>query len=103
MSKSVRISIPHRLSVAEVKTRLSKGIGDFRQSPMGKTATLSDRWQGDVMHLSASSMGQAITGRIEVKEKTVEIEVDLPWVLAMLAGRVKGEIEREGRKLLEKK
>ena len=102
-SKSIHISIPHQLTAAEVKSRLAKGVADFRTSPMSKAAALQDNWRGDVMHLTATSMGQNIAGRIEVKDKSVEIDVDLPWVFAMLASKVKGEIEQHGRKLLEKK
>ena len=103
MSKTIHISLPHQLTPAEVKSRLAKGITDFRASPMSKMAALSESWQGDVMHLSASAMSQTITGRITVMDKSVEIDVDLPLIFALLAGRVKGEIEQQGRKLLEKK
>jgi len=103
MSKSIHISIPHQLTVPEVRARLTKGMTDFRTSPMSKMAALQENWQGDVLHLTANSMGQNITGRIEVKDRTVDVYVDLPMIFAMFASKVKGEIEQHGRKLLEKK
>ena len=48
-------------------------------------------------------MGQTITGRVHVQPSTVEVEVDLPWALAMLAGKITRGIEQEGRKMLEEK
>jgi hypothetical protein len=38
---------------------------------------------------------------VDVTDEAVVVNVDLPWMLAMMSGRIKGEIEGEGRKLLE--
>jgi hypothetical protein len=48
-------------------------------------------------------MGQSVTGRVEPKENTVEIDIDLPWAFAMFAGKVTKEVEQQGRLLLEEK
>ena len=36
-----------------------------------------------------------------VEERTVEVSVALPWMLALLAGRVRGEVERHARLLIK--
>jgi hypothetical protein len=55
------------------------------------------------MSFSAVIMGQAVTGRLDVFERSVAIEVDLPPFLAMIAGSLKGRLKKEGQLLLEKK
>jgi len=103
MARTLRISIPHRLTPQEVRARLEKGLTDFRGSSFSKSATLSENWQGDSLHLEARAMGQTINGRVHIQPTTVDVEVDLPWALAMLAGKITKGIETEGRKMLEEK
>ncbi len=101
MGKLLHISLAHRLSVAEVRTRLNKGLADFRASSLTRMVLLEDTWQGDNLHITASTMGQRIAARIEPRPDTVEIEIDLPWAFAMFAGAVQQEVEQKGTKLLE--
>jgi hypothetical protein len=44
-----------------------------------------------------------MTGRLDVSEDSVRIEVDLPEILAALAERIAGKLKDEGRKLLEQR
>jgi hypothetical protein len=38
-----------------------------------------------------------------VREDSVQVEVQLPWILSMLAEKVKPVIQKQGRLMLEKK
>jgi len=48
-------------------------------------------------------LGQATGGAIDVAEDHVRIELQLPWMLGMMAEQAKAMIERQGQLLLEKK
>ena len=48
-------------------------------------------------------MGQSITGRLVVGDENVVIDVDLPWLLAKIAGTVKEKLTKGTQVLLEKK
>jgi hypothetical protein len=47
--------------------------------------------------------GQTARGLVDVEDTQVRIELELPWVLAAIAKRVRGVIDQRGRGLLEKK
>ncbi|MGH8572405.1 MAG: polyhydroxyalkanoic acid system family protein [Gammaproteobacteria bacterium] len=96
--KSIKIAIPHRLSRQEATQRLQSGFAD-----LSNLAQMEDRWTGDHMDFKATAFGQSITGRIDVHDSSVDMEVDLPWLLAVLAEKVKGQLEQAGQKALEKK
>ncbi len=64
---------------------------------------MKETWNGNRMDLTASAMGQTVTGRIDVQPNVVNLQVDLPFFLAMLAKKVLPQVESETRKLLEKK
>jgi hypothetical protein len=60
-------------------------------------------WQGDILRFNVTSMGQEVTGLIDVGDESVRLEVVLPGFLAMLANKVKGRLQKEGQILLEDK
>jgi hypothetical protein len=45
-------------------------------------------------------MGQHVHGRMDVEPAAIHLEVDLPWMMSLLAGRLQKEVQEEGRKLL---
>ena len=102
-TKSIKISIPHRLSREEAARRLQSGIADFRTQYASSLAKMDERWTGDHMDFTASAFGQSINGRIDVRDSAVDVEVDLPWLFAVLAEKIKGQVTQAGQKLLEKK
>jgi hypothetical protein len=47
-------------------------------------------------------LGQNTTGTIDVTENQVRLEVQLPWLLSLLANRAKALVEKQGKLMLEK-
>jgi len=103
MSKAITVNIPHELGRAEARRRIEEGFSRF-SSQMGAAAgAFTKSWDGDTLRFSLQAMGQAISGTIEVAETAVKLEVLLPNLLAMIAGKLKGRLQKEGQILLEKK
>jgi hypothetical protein len=100
-NKTISISIPHRLTQEEARTRLQKGITDLKSQHAASIAQVSETWNGDQMSFRLTAMGQAITGRVDVQRSAIKLDIDLPWLLAALAEKFRPRIEQEGRKMLE--
>lgn len=96
------ISIPHRLSRAEVKQRIQAAVAQFRREHGAMLHELREDWRGDRCDFFASAMGQSVTGHCVVEDTAVKVEIALPWVLQMLAGTLKQQIEQRGTHLLGK-
>jgi hypothetical protein len=103
MSKAITVNIPHELGRVEARRRIEEGFERFSGQMGGATGALTKSWDGDRLSFSLSAMGQAISGVIEVAESVVKLEVLLPNLLAMIAGKLKGRLQTEGQLLLEKK
>lgn len=103
MPKPVIVDIPHELGRAEAHRRLERGFVNIREQILGKAMAVEERWEGDRLHFRLGAMGQTVAGRLDVLDKSVRIEVDLPWLLAAIAEKLRGRIEKEGSLLLEKK
>jgi Putative polyhydroxyalkanoic acid system protein (PHA_gran_rgn) len=65
-------------------------------------ANLKNQWSGDHLDFHASMLGQSTTGTVDVAEDHVRLEVQLPWLLSMLANKGKGLSEKQGKLMLEK-
>ena len=110
MARPVSVTIPHSLGKEEARKRIEAGFGQMRQNMLGGAAgmmakmfTLTDQWEGDQLQFEGSGMGQKLTGRLDVREDAVLIQIDLPDMLAAIADKITGTLKAEGQKLLEKK
>ena len=63
---------------------------------------VKNQWSGDHLDFRASMLGQNTTGTIDVAEDHVRLEVQLPWLLSLLANKAKALVEKQGKLMLEK-
>lgn len=104
MSRPVTIDIPHALGAAEARRRVEAQFSRLEAQLAGVGVTgIEKRWEGDRLHFSGRALGQAVSGRVTVLADSLQAELDLPPILAMLAGRVREALGKSGRLLLEKK
>lgn len=102
MSKPLTVVIPHQLGRAEARRRLEDGFSRFAHQ-FGEGAQVHKIWEGDRLAFSAQVMGQSISGALDVRDDAVNMEVNLPGLLGLIAGKIKGRLEQEGQLLLSKK
>ena len=103
MDQPVVVTIPHNLGSAEARQRIDGGIGKLKHHIPGGAAEVSSRWDGDRLMLDVHAMGQAVTGSIDVQDRSVRLELRLPAFLAMFARQIEAVIARKGGELLEDK
>jgi hypothetical protein len=102
MRKPVVVTIPHQLGRDEARRRLQDGMGQIRSQLFGVGASVEDRWTEDRMAFDVAVLAQTISGRVDVGDNEVRLEVDLPWMLAMLAEKITGKIAKQGTLMLTK-
>jgi putative polyhydroxyalkanoate system protein len=103
MTKAVTISIPHELGKAEARRRIEQGFGRIEQQFGAGSGRFDKQWEGDRLSFAMHFMGQGVTGSLDVLDAAVRMEIHLPDLLAMVAGKLKGRLKKEGQLLLEKK
>ncbi len=100
MGTPISLDIPHKLGKAGVRARLDGGVGRIGEKIPGG-ATVQHRWEGDTLHFTVNAMGQSIASTAEIFDSHVHAVVDLPGLLAMLAGPIRAAIQSEAPKLLK--
>lgn len=103
MTKPLVVSLPHSLGKAEAARRLQSGVTQLKSQFGDKIATVDETWAGDRMDFRVGAMGQTVAGHLVVGEDTVQVELQLPWILAMVAEKAKSFIQKQGTLMLEKK
>ena len=103
MTKPLIVSVPHSLGKAEAARRLQTGVSSMKTQFSGQIASFDEQWAEDRMTFKVGAMGQTVTGHLDVLEDAVRIEVQLPWILAMVAEKAKAFIQKQGTLMLEKK
>lgn len=106
MTKPVSVTITHSLGKDEARRRLQEGFARVRQQLSGGLVgmvSFHERWEGDRLHFEGGAIGQKISGRLDVLADSVQIQLDLPDVLALIAERITGRLKKETQVLLEKK
>jgi hypothetical protein len=103
MGRPVTITIPHQLGKAEACTRIADGFGQLEaQMAAASVTNMRKAWSGDRLNFSAQALGQTLNGGIDVGERDVRIEVELPGLLGMFANKIAGKLRQQGTLLLEK-
>jgi hypothetical protein len=102
MADPLTVVIPHKLGKAEARARIDSGLDRFEQQMFGlQSARMQRSWADDRLSLQTRILGQRVSGRIDVGDRDIRIEVDLPGFLGRFADKVAGKLQREGRLLLE--
>jgi hypothetical protein len=103
MATPITLSIPHQLGRAEARRRIETGFATLIRQLPGSGGACSERWDGDRMTFSVAGLGQTVRGVVDVLDASVTMQIELPGVLGMIAGGLKGKLQKAGQLLLTKK
>jgi hypothetical protein len=102
MNKPLIVNLPHKLGAEEAKRRMRSGIGKLGEHIPGG-GQVESGWEGNRMKLRIQAMGQEVVGHIDVEETKVRLELMLPPILSLFAGKIEGLLRNRGSELLEDK
>ena len=100
MAKTISLTIPHKLTQAEVRSRIEKGIADAQREHAGKFSKLDHSWKENHLDFAVGILGQSINGAVDVNASDIVVHVDLPWLLASFAEKIRPQIETQAHKML---
>ena len=100
-TEPLTVTISHRLGREEAKRRLDNGLSAIRNEIAAYVRSLDYSWDDHTLNFRVSALMQTITGRIEIYEEFVKVELGLPLLLHMAAKRIIGQIQSRGAALLE--
>ena len=94
----MRVSIPHRLSRAEVRSRLHAHAHELAGSASAEVTT---QWvDEDNVVIEVSAMGQNLDGDIAITDSEVIVTLDLPMLMSFAEPMISGAIREKAQALL---
>lgn len=103
MTKTITIALPHTLTQAEARARIEKGLADLHSTHAARISHFEEKWTDNHLDFHLHAVGQHLSGRLDILPDEVRVAIDLPWMLAMLAGKFTKQVEEQGRRMLEKR
>jgi len=103
MARSISLTIPHKLTQAEVRSRIQKGISDAQRDHAGKFSKLEHNWNENHLDFNVGILGQSVIGAVDVNPADVVVHIDLPWMLAAFADKIRPQIKAQADKMLAEK
>lgn len=100
MNQPIEVDLPHKLGKEEARRRIAGNIHKLKDQIPGGTSHMNSQWNGDVLDLDLSAMGQTVAATIAVEETHVRCRVMLPPMLAMLARPIEAALNAKGKQLL---
>jgi hypothetical protein len=100
MARTISITIPHQLTQGEVRSRIEKGIADAQRDHAGKFSKLDHAWKENHLDFDVGILGQTVSGAVDVNASDVVVHVNLPWMLAAFADKIRPQIKAQADKML---
>ncbi len=101
MSKPTVIDIPHSLGRDEAKRRLKSRIGELAGHIPGGAADVRTAWPSeDRMTLSVDALGQSVNSVLDIDEKVIRLQLQLPAMLSFMSGAIEKAIRKRGAEVL---
>lgn len=101
MLNTITVTIPHRLGLegarARARTRLEKMQHDY----VDKIAHSEINWSGDVAHIRVDALGHTATAQVSIFADHARVDVQLPWLLAALSGKLQQLIHHNASEALK--
>ncbi|MDM0022500.1 polyhydroxyalkanoic acid system family protein [Variovorax saccharolyticus] len=103
MGSPIIISIPHQLGRAEARRRIEGGFAKIVHLLPGSSGSANERWDGDRLIFTVAALGQTVSGVIQVFDTTVQMDIQLPGVLGVIASGLKAKLQKMGHLLLTRR
>ena len=100
-TEPITVTISHRLGRDGAKRRIDDSLAQIRAEIAPYVKTLDYTWSDYSLDFRVVALMQTITGRIEVYEDFVRIDLELPRLLHLLAKTIQGQIQNRAATLLE--
>ena len=100
-TEPITVTISHKLGRDGAKRRIDDSLAQIRAEVAPYVKMLDYSWHDYTLDFRVVALMQTITGRIEVYEDFVRIDLELPRLLHVIARTIQGQIQNRASALLE--
>ncbi len=97
----ISITVPHELGQAEASSRLQGFTNKIKEKYADQIKDLEEEIGENSGRFSFKTMGAKISGDIAISDSEVNLNCDMPFVLAMFKGRIESEMRTQLERVLK--
>ena len=97
---AIKISTPHNLVPEEAKKRIVKLISESKIQFGNSVSDVNESWVNNCGNFSFRAMGFSVSGFLQVKPATVDVEINLPFAALLFKSRIEKVISEKASELL---
>lgn len=93
------VDVPHSLPKAEAEKRVKALLENVKSQFGNMIQDLHEDWQGDTNTFNFKMSGYNVSGTLQLHEKSLSVNLNLPLIATMFKGKIKAVIEEQGAKI----
>ena len=101
MAQPIVVTISHNLGSAEAQKRISGGLDRAKSEFSTLFSTFETKWTANHADVTVVALHQRIVAGLDVFADVIRLEVQLPWYLAPLQGKIAAALQHQGEKTLQ--
>ena len=98
---NVKVSVPHSLPPNEAIKRIQNLVGGIKTKFADKVSDVKEQWSGNHADFSFKAMGFDVAGKVDVDDREVRIESNLPFAAMPFKSRIESTIKEKAEELLK--
>jgi hypothetical protein len=98
---SIKVAVPHSLQPQEAVRRIQKLVNGIKTNFADKVSDVKEQWSGNNADFSFRVMGFDVAGKVEVDDREVRIESNLPFAAMPFKSRIESTIKEKAEELLK--
>jgi Putative polyhydroxyalkanoic acid system protein (PHA_gran_rgn) len=100
MDPIITLTLPHSHGKAEATRRIKAAIVDACARYPAHLKIAEEEWQGDHLRFRVATLGQPITGTIDITDDQVRADVKLTWLMGHQVQQAEQLLRQEGERAL---
>lgn len=95
----MKVSIPHKQTQIEAITHIKRILNESRSQMAAHLADVKEEWQGNVLSFAFTAQKQRISGTLEVRDHSFELDAKLPLMMRLFEAKIEKMIQEESKKI----
>ena len=100
MAKTISLVVPHALGAERAKQGVSEQMERLKASLNDRIGSTEVVWTGYHADVKVAALGQVVTGKIDVLDDSLRLDVDLPWLMTSLSSKIQTYLQNAGQESL---
>jgi Putative polyhydroxyalkanoic acid system protein (PHA_gran_rgn) len=97
---TIKVSVPHSLDPQEAVQRIQSIVRDVKGQFADRVSDIQEEWTANSGRFSFKAMGFAVSGTVDVDDREVRIQSNLPFAATPFKNRIETVLVERARALL---